>query len=117
VPAPILVVDDDPGLLVVLVRALEMHGFPTVSAALPAEALAYQGPLRLLVTDIQMPGLDGFRLATLLRKRHAGLPVLLISGSHGVHDGTIELPGPTAFLDKPFVVAELVQTVRRLLVA
>jgi CheY-like chemotaxis protein len=67
----VLVVEDDPDTLALLQSALAMAGAKTVGAASVAEALrAVDGlPFDAVVSDIAMPGQDGYTLMTLLKDR------------------------------------------------
>jgi DNA-binding response OmpR family regulator len=104
----------------VTVRALESGGYRVLVAASGREALRLDleaaGPIRLLVTDVVIPGLDGPSLAAELCRRHPGLRVLYVSGYaeealgyRGVLDAGIEL------LPKPFTAASLLARVRAVL--
>ena len=97
-----LVVDDEPMVGELMAMALGSQGWRTVvaTAAEEAAALARDQAIDLLVTDLQMPGMSGIDLATHLRKRHADLPVVLMSGWAGAT--ALELAQPFVFLRKPF---------------
>jgi nitrogen-specific signal transduction histidine kinase/ActR/RegA family two-component response regulator len=116
----VLVVEDEPLVRNLAVRALTDQGYRVLSAADATDALAtslaFDGPLHLLVTDVVMPGMNGRELADRLAQDRAGLRVLYISGyadhavvRHGVLEEGI------AFLSKPFDLKELTRTVREVL--
>jgi PAS domain S-box-containing protein len=116
----ILVVEDDPRVRAVTVRALRGAGHRVVVAGSGAEALGIlegeRGPLHMVVTDVVMPGMSGRALVDALRARRPGLRALFVSGypqeviaRRGVLDSGIE------FLAKPFTPATLVVRVRALL--
>ena len=67
---------------------LEMHGFRVLTAASGAEGirLALWNKLDLVITDYEMPGLDGEVVATAIKTLYPGTPVLLFSGSTIVPD-------------------------------
>jgi CheY-like chemotaxis protein len=107
--ATLLVVDDDETLRALLARALADAGYPVLAAADGEEALALahtvQGQLALVITDIQMPNMDGLTLAENLARLSPPPPVLFISGfARGD-----EIPGP--YLTKPFLPSALVEAV------
>lgn len=79
--ARILLADDDKGALDLVRRALELDGHAVVTAEDGGEAqsLIQKGGFDLLVTDVQMPGLDGISLAKEAIARHAGMRVVLMS--------------------------------------
>ncbi|BDG09739.1 ATP-binding protein [Anaeromyxobacter paludicola] len=116
----VLVVEDEPQVRAVTVRVLRAAGYEVVAAADPREALALEweepGRLRLLVTDVVMPGMDGRALAQELRRRHSGLKVLFVSGYPQeiiAERGVLE-PG-IDFLEKPFTGPGLLSRVRAVL--
>jgi PAS domain S-box-containing protein len=126
VPAPvrgsetILVIEDDPRVRAVTVRALRAAGHRVLVAGNGAEALGIAegspGGLHLVVTDVVMPGMSGRAVVDALRSRRPGLPALFVSGypqeviaRRGVLDTGIE------FLAKPFTPASLVARVRAIL--
>jgi FixJ family two-component response regulator len=79
----VAVVDDDPTVLEALEELLESSGYETLCFSSCRELLAKGLPhLDVLITDIGMPGMDGFDLRDLVRKEHPALPVFLITGRH-----------------------------------
>lgn len=115
----VLVVDDEAYVLDLVKQILSACGYKVLSAEGPAEALEvlakYADEVKLLVTDITMPGLDGVELAKKLLPICPDLKVLFISGfSDGPPERT-DLGRNSAFLAKPFSTGTLVQKVRALL--
>lgn len=116
----ILFVEDEPALLRVAAAALRRLGYTVLTASTPAEAhRALAGadrPPALLVTDIIMPGQSGPELADELRAIVPTLAVLYVSGYPG---GILEDRGlahlQPALLPKPFAIADLAATIRRVL--
>lgn len=76
-----LVVDDDPGLRTVLRHILELEGWRVVEAGDGKEALARaaEAHLDVVITDIEMPGMDGIELAACLRRKQHEIPLLAIT--------------------------------------
>jgi FixJ family two-component response regulator len=83
----VAVVDDDPRLLESLEDLLESAGYAARSFS-SARALLVSGlsGLDVLITDIGMPGMDGFELCDLVKKVRSDLPVFLITGRHEIAD-------------------------------
>jgi len=79
----ILLVDDDPTILALLKAILIREGYNVVGAECPAIAIEItrQITFDMLITDFQMPGMNGFEMARHLTKNRPALPVLLISGA------------------------------------
>jgi signal transduction histidine kinase/CheY-like chemotaxis protein len=111
----ILLVQDREDLLGVTAGALRYFGFEVHEARSGAEAMSIarglEGPLDLLITDLQRAGVGGPELAETLRSERPDLRVLFISGLKGAPP---RLPG-TAVLNKPFGPSRLVEVVRTLL--
>ncbi|MBA8903934.1 response regulator [Phyllobacterium sp. P30BS-XVII] len=83
----VAIVDDDPRLLESVGDLLESAGY--ASCCFPsAESLLVNGlsDIDVLITDIGMPGIDGFELRELVRKLRPDLPVFLITGRHEIAD-------------------------------
>jgi CheY-like chemotaxis protein len=108
----VLLVDDDPQILRLLESMLKPRRVRVLAAPRPSEALriAEAEPVHLLITDIQMPEMDGHKLAERFLKLHPQASVLLISGL------SIEpAPAQVHFLHKPFFPSQLMAQLRELL--
>ena len=79
----VLIVDDDPELLNLLGLIASTTGIRVDLAGSGEEALVQleSGHYRKLITDLDMPGIDGFTLARLARVKQPGLEVVLMTGS------------------------------------
>lgn len=113
---PVLVVDDDPLLLRATARVLTAAGFEAVQCSSAEAALAHLDarPVAAVLSDIQMPGMDGIGLLRAIRERDVDVPVLLMTGSPGL---TSAIPaveyGATKYLLKPLNTALVVEGLRR----
>jgi CheY-like chemotaxis protein len=80
----VLIVDDEDSMRSLVARAIAMDGHETVTAADGAEALEIlgneQGVFDLLLTDIQMPVMDGIALALTAARDFPELTILLMTG-------------------------------------
>jgi PAS domain S-box-containing protein len=106
----ILFIDDDRSVREMVTPTLLEHGYRVVSAANGPEALALlrrdAKDIRLVMTDLAMPEMDGLELLGILRASHPELPVILMSGT--LEPGKDQLPpGARAFLAKPFQLEQL----------
>jgi DNA-binding response OmpR family regulator len=116
----ILLVEDDVTVRELVNRLLAQHGYAVLMASGGVEALSlaqqYSGEVRLLLTDVVMPGLSGAALAEQLAEIQPTLKVLFMSGYTNdaiLHHGVLE-PG-ISFLQKPFGPADLLRKVRTVL--
>ncbi len=113
----ILLVEDDPPIRSLISRILQGQGYRLLDAFNGAAGLRlaedHRGPIDLLVTDIVMPGMDGFTLAGRLVESHSETRVLFLSGqadrSVAVRGGLKE--AGQAFLLKPFTSDRLLRTI------
>ncbi len=115
----IVVAEDHEDIRFVLTRALERAGHEVVATADGAAALEAVRRHRpdMVVTDVDMPHLSGLELCRAIRAdetlRH--IPVVLASGSLMPGDARAAEVGASATLLKPFLPAQLLDCVRRLL--
>lgn len=115
-PRPrILVVDDDPQLLRVYERILRSAGFDVDRAAdgKTAAAAVRNGRYDVVLSDIDMPGLDGIGLLRAVREHDLDLPVVLVTASPAVETAVQALEsGALRYLIKPVAAADLTKAVR-----
>ncbi len=116
----VLVVDDEPGVRMLVTEVLGELGYAALEAETGAEALellAAAPRIDLLITDVGLPGgMNGRQVADAARAVRAGLPVLFITGfaeNAVVGDGPLE-PG-MALIAKPFAMETLAARVREML--
>ncbi|MDA9497773.1 response regulator [Bradyrhizobium sp. CCBAU 11357] len=105
----VLLVDDDPDVLVVLSSMLEDLGCKVVCAQSGGEALDTlrdDESISILITDINMPGMDGHELAERARRDRPALKVLQVSGREPRRGG---LP----LLRKPFTEDDLARAMQQ----
>jgi two-component system cell cycle sensor histidine kinase/response regulator CckA len=110
----VLVVDDEAGLRGLVARALADEGYHVLEASDGVAALELlempHAGIRLIISDIRMPRMDGYELADRITSRPNPPPMLFISG-YG--QAGVWLPG--SVFPKPFSMAALLAEVRRLL--
>ena len=113
---PIWVVDDDHAIRFVLEKALTREQFVVRSFANPRDvlaALADEQP-QVLVSDIRMPGGNGIDLLAEVKRRHPGLPVIIMTAYSDLDSAVSALQGGAfEYLPKPFDVNKAVELVRR----
>lgn len=114
----VLVVDDDAGVRSLAVTSLTRAGFHVLQASNASQALevsrAWPQPLLLLLTDVLMEGMNGARLAEILRAQRPELRVIFMSGYSD--DPVLKneiLQSSAIFLAKPFEGKKLVDLARR----
>jgi two-component system sensor kinase len=110
----ILVVDDEAAVRAVMTAALEAHGFRVKVAREGTEALAlyaqHRAEVRLVVTDMMMPVMDGLATIRALRQMDPDVRILATSG---LADAPPRIPGSAVqgFLAKPYTAEDLVGAV------
>ncbi|MCB9687744.1 MAG: response regulator transcription factor [Alphaproteobacteria bacterium] len=116
--ARILLVDDDPNLLDVLSMTLEDAGHDVITAKDGVAGLrkVEQGAPELLVSDVNMPGIDGFTLCRRLREKGHTLPIVLLTARDTEIDQALGLElGADDYVIKPFSARVLLARVSALL--
>lgn len=117
-PLSVLIVEDDPHVLLGCQQALALEDIPSVGVGSAEEALQridadFAG---IVISDIRLPGIDGLQLLSRLKQRDASLPVVLITGHGdiGMAVGAMR-DGAYDFMEKPFSPERLVDVARRAL--
>jgi DNA-binding NarL/FixJ family response regulator len=116
----LLVVDDDPGLLRAVAETLRAEGYEVTTARRGAEALTRiaESLPDLIVSDIRMPGMDGYELVRNLRAsaRTKLIPLIFLTAKDETADRIAGFrSGVDAYLTKPFEPDELVAVVANIL--
>lgn len=114
----ILVVEDDAELQQLYCRVLSRNGYLPFGAAFAKEALDIMEHeyIDLIITDVMMPGMDGFEFVKTLRDGDCALPVLVITAKDSFRDKQIGfLSGVDDYMVKPVDVNEMVLRVGALL--
>ncbi|MFK5947558.1 MAG: sigma-54 dependent transcriptional regulator [Methylococcales bacterium] len=110
----VLVVEDDLDLCEALCDTLELEGYKILYANNGIEALSIlaKNNFRLVVSDIQMPVMDGFQLLNNMQQMHPDTPVVLMT-AYGTIPKAVEAmqSGAADYLIKPFEAATLVEKV------
>src|SRR6185295_10884995 len=112
-PMPrVLIADDEASMRALVARAIAMDGHETVTAQDGAEALEIltreDGAFDLLLTDIQMPIMDGIALALSAARDFPGLTILLMTGFAAQRERASNLSAIAHdVISKPFSVAEI----------
>lgn len=110
----VLVVDDDAGIRDLLADLVALLGYAVLTAADGYEALETVELARIdvIVTDLDMPEMNGRQLAAALQKRQCVIPLIIMTGNH-VEESITRQMGAVAVLAKPFEVAVLASTIDR----
>lgn len=116
----VLLVEDQDAVRNIVTRILEHLGFQVLSAREGSAAIEIfrnnRETINCVLTDLSMPGMDGWETLSALRKIDPGIPVILASG----YDQTRAMAGnhpelPQGFLGKPYQMSELKATLARVL--
>ncbi|MFY1635607.1 response regulator transcription factor [Solwaraspora sp. WMMB335] len=114
----ILIVDDQPNIVDMLVTVLTFHGFTVDSATTVAQAQQLAESVRpdLVVLDVMLPDGDGFELCRRLRERGHRFGIVFLTARDARRDLVSGLTlGGDDYLTKPFAVEELLARVRAVL--
>src|SRR5205814_4821989 len=113
----ILAADDDPQLLRLITRNLQLEGYDVLAAAHGQEALEVieRNSLDLVLLDVMMPRMDGFTVCYRVRE-FSSVPIIIITARGQDQDKVRGLDlGADDYLTKPFSVDELLARVRAVL--
>lgn len=113
----VLVVDDEPQLADLIARHLrrERYEVTAVGDGIAALLAGNDTDFQLAVVDVNLPGMNGFELATRLRAQHERIGILLLTARDAVGDRVRGLDaGADDYLIKPFEFAELFARLRAL---
>ena len=115
----IVVVDDDTDLLKLTTEVLKQNQFKVLAFTNAEEALSAikNMPLDLLITDIQMPIMDGFSLTKAVRnlgKKHQELPIIAVTGRNDLDMKIYQEAGFSTVIKKPFSPKTLLSTIQAL---
>lgn len=116
----LLVVDDDPGLLLAVSETLRAEGHEVVTARRASEAMVRiaESLPDLIISDIRMPGMDGYALVRNLRAapRTRLIPIIFLTAKDDIADRITGFrTGVDAYITKPFESEELVAIVKSIL--
>ena len=109
----ILIVEDERDVLDMLQEVLARAGHRVIAAPDGKAGLAcfQRQPFDIVLTDLNMPGISGFDLATGIKKINQSMPVLLLTGWAGeFEEAELTAKGIDCIIKKPFAIADLLQT-------
>jgi len=110
------VADDDAAILTLLAELLRQHEFHVVTTCDGAQALdraqEHANQIDLLLTDFEMPHMNGVQLADAIRQFQPRIGVVLMSGSDNLEAASVAC---STFLSKPFTNRVLLETIAGLL--
>lgn len=117
----VLLIEDDIDYLELMKNALEGAGFPVITAANGNEGIRFFSthPCRIVITDILMPGKEGYETILALKQLLPTVRIIAISGGGNTGRGEDLLRHAKAFgahftMSKPIVMKDLVSMVRQL---
>ena len=113
-----LVVDDDPFVRNLIKALLRADGFHTIEAEDGVQALGlvheFGGVVDLLVSDIEMPEMDGFTMACFVRTAFPLVPIILVSGRAEIEPAKL-LNAGFEFVQKPFQPTTFLSAVEKVM--
>ena len=113
---PVWIIDDDRSIRWVFEKALARESIPfkTFSGAQEALDALEQGAPQVLVSDIRMPGASGLELLQSVKRRHPGLPIIIMTAYSDLESAVAAFQGGAfEYLPKPFDVDQAVELIRR----
>ena len=116
----ILLVEDEPDFRMALRLRLEANGYEVLEAVDGAEGLeiARSQKVDLLVLDVMLPKMDGYKVARFLKfdEKYRRIPIIMLTARSQKTDRDTGLSvGADAYITKPFKPEELIETMTKLL--
>ena len=116
----ILLVDDEPSIVKMVGKRLEVEGFDVVIAMDGQEGLAKAQAEHpdLIILDLMLPKLNGYEVCTMLKQdtRYQKIPIVLFTAKAQDKDEKLGMEcGANAYVRKPFRAQELLEKIRALL--
>lgn len=114
----VLLVEDEAALADGVARGLKAEGFEVEIAydGLTGLARAREDDIDVVVLDIMLPGMNGYKVCRTLREEGVGTPILMLTAKSGEYDEAEALDtGADDFLSKPFSFVVLIARIRALL--
>jgi len=114
----VLLVEDEPGLILTLTDRLESEGFTVETAAdgESGEQRAISGDFDLIILDVMLPKKNGLDVCRDLRRQNVSTPILMLTARGETIDKVLGLKlGADDYLTKPFEVLELLARIEALL--
>lgn len=114
----ILIIEDEPGLVLTLTDLLASEGYAVESAmdGVSGLRLAIEGAFDLILLDVMLPGKNGFDVCRDLRARNVATPVMMLTARGQVIDKVLGLKlGADDYLTKPFEPMELLARMEAML--
>ena len=115
IPKRILMADDNKAIRDIVSEFLEFIGYEVALAINGIEALAVfrESPFDLVLTDLEMPAMDGLSLAGHIKERSPKTPVILLTGTdRGTVRKKVERGPVDSVIFKPFILEDLQRTVQ-----
>ncbi|MDF0535694.1 sigma-54-dependent Fis family transcriptional regulator [Shewanella yunxiaonensis] len=114
----VLVLDDEPHIGTVLTQLFELEGISAKSSTQPQDILKLldRNWMGVVITDVNMPGMDGISVMHQIQQRDADIPVILITGFGDIAMAVSAVKqGAYDFLEKPFNNEHILDVVKRAL--
>lgn len=110
----LLLVDDEEEFVSTLAERLQLRGIEARTATDGEQALAMikEDPPQVVVLDVMMPGMGGFQVLEQIKRDHAHIKVILLTGRGSTKEGIEGMRlGASDFLIKPLTIEELIEKV------
>jgi len=118
-PPTLLMIDDDPLMTELFRQFMTRQGFRVLTATSGQAGLdtiaAESGAVKLVITDMMMPLMDGIEIAQILAQRQPDLPVLIATGHDAESAGTSLPPNVVGIVQKPYQNRVLAERIREIL--
>ncbi|MBN2789519.1 MAG: response regulator [Candidatus Delongbacteria bacterium] len=106
----ILIIDDQPEILELLMEIIELlgHKVYSITSGTKVDEIFMDHDIDIVISDYQMPDMTGYEIAEMIKSKYSNVKVYIVSGYHNVlSNEKMEKYGVSGLLDKPFKMDEL----------
>lgn len=110
----VLAIDDEQVVLDSIAKVLKEAGYEVKTTRSGAEGIGYavNEPFDIVLTDIRMPGTDGFKVIRDIRRAGKSVPIIMITGYASVSSSVQAMKlGASNYIEKPFTPDQLLRTI------
>jgi DNA-binding NtrC family response regulator len=114
-PVSILLVDDEADFVFTLAERLTLRGFRVIATTKASDVMAKlkDSGVRVVLLDVKMPGIDGLKLMSEIKREQPDLQIILLTGHGSLADARRGMEqGAVDYLMKPVDIEELTEKIR-----
>jgi len=111
----ILIVEDEPEIRNLMIELLQMHNFEVIAAENGSKGLNAFNSLQpdMIITDIQMPVMNGIKMVEKVREKSANIPIIVVSAhNEKEYEQKLHLYNVNHIFYKPINISSLIEVIK-----